>query len=98
MSILTYLILFIVAGYLFKVNPVICVALVGAVAFFKIRGFFGGRRNYARASGNAPSEAAVVALCITLLERSERMEQQSPTFTTDSRSPEEDPLEGLFLD
>ncbi len=98
MSILTYLILFIVAAYLFQVNPVVCVVLVGAVAFFKIRGFFGGRRGHARARESGATEAALVAMCITLLERSERTEQQARTRTTDFRSPNDDPLEALFLD
>ncbi len=99
MSLLTYLILFIVAAYLFQVNPVVCVVLVGAVIFFKVRGFFGGRhsRNQSRDS-SAASEAALVALCITLLERSERAEQQSRGRTANARSLEADPLEGLFLD
>ncbi len=95
---MTYLILFVVAAYLFKVNPVLCVMLVGAVVFFKVRGFFGGRRNHSRASGSAASEAALVAMCIALLQRSERTRQQSENQTANRQSPEEDPLEGLFLD
>ncbi len=98
MSLLTYLILFIVAGYLFKVNPVLCVGLVGAVVFFKIRGFFGGRRSHARSHESAASEAALAAMCITLLDLSERTEQQSRNRTVNSHVSEEDPLEGLFLD
>ncbi len=97
MSIMTYLILFLVAGYLFKVNPVLCVGLVGAVVFFKIRGFFGGRKSRARSAMPAASEAALVAVCLTLLERSGRYKSQSQNRPTKTPSLEEDPLEGLFL-
>ncbi len=98
MSLLTYLLLFIVAAYLFQVNPVICVVLVGVVVFFKVRGFFGGRHSHARAHESAASEAALVAMCIALLERSDRADYQSRNRSDNPPSPDEDPLEGLFLD
>ncbi len=97
---MTYLILFIVAAYLFKVNPVLCVVLVGAVVFFKVRGFFGGRHVRGRShESSKASEAALVALCISLLGRSEQHERESRARREDScPREEEDPLEGLFLD
>ncbi len=98
MSLLTYLILFIVAAYLFKVNPVLCVILAGAVVFFKVRGFFGGRHHHARSGGSAASEAALVATCIAILERLERSESQARNRVARPGSPEDDPLDGLFLD
>ncbi len=99
MSIMTYLILFLVAGYLFRVNPVLCVGLVGAVVFFKVRGFFGGRhsRNQTR-DPSAASQAALVALCLSILERSEQRKHPSQSRGENSHTNEEDdPLEGLFL-
>ncbi len=60
--------LFVVSAYLFQVNPVLCVVLVSTVAFFKIRGFFGGRHSHARSSESRTSEAALVAMYIALLE------------------------------
>ncbi len=98
MSIMTYLILFLVAGYLFRVNPVLCVGLVGAVVFFKVRGYFGSRKSQSRSGGSAASEAALVAMCITLLERSERKETPSYRRALNAPPRDEDPLEGLFLD
>ncbi len=98
MSILTYLILFLVAAYLFKVNPVLCVVLVGAVVFFKVRGFFGGRKSRVRSGGSTASEAALVALCVAILERSGRESTLQRIKVTNPRSKEGDPLEGLFLD
>lgn len=95
---MTYLILFLVAGYLFRVNPVLCIGLVGAIVFFKIRGFFGSRKSQARSSGSVASEAALVAMCITLLDRSERKEPSPRNPKTHDSSHDEDPLEGLFLD
>ncbi len=98
MSLLTYLVLFVVAAYLFKVNPVLCVVLVGAVAFFKVRGFFGGQRSQTRSNGNAATETALVAMCIALLGRTEQDEKPSQNRNEKSNSREVDPLEGLFLD
>ncbi len=98
MSLLTYLILFLVAAYLFQVNPVVCVVLVGAVVFFKVRGFFGGRHSHARSSESRASEAALVALCISILERSERPAQPSLNRGEKCDLRGDDPLEGLFLD
>ncbi len=100
MSMMTYLILFLVAAYLFQVNPVICVVLVGAVVFFKVRGFFGGRHSRGQSrDSSAASQAALVALCISILEQSGQRQSPSRSTGGNSREPtEDDPLEGLFLD
>ncbi len=99
MSLLTYLILFIVTAYLFQVNPVICVVLVGAVVFFKVRGFFGGRHSRGQSrDSSVASQAALVALCISILERSERTEPQPRNRPVNTQDAEDDPLEGLFRD
>ena len=98
MSILTYLILGVVAVYLFQVNPLLCIAIAGAVAFFKIRGIFGGRRYRTHAATSHTTEAALVAMCLTLLEWSERAERQVQGNTARSGNHEDDPLGGLFLD
>lgn len=95
---MTYLILGIVSLYLFQVNPVLCVAIIGAVVFFKIRGVFGGLRARTKSGGSATTEAALVAMCITLLERSERGQQYARDPNVKSHSLEDDPLDGLFLD
>ncbi len=93
-----YLILGVVALYLFRVNPVLCVGIVGAVVFFKVRGR-AGKRHLKPSPGASPAtEAALVAMCISLLERSERAEHQSQTRSNGARSPDNDPLGGLFLD
>ncbi len=99
MSLLTYLILFVVAAYLFKVNPVLCVGLVGAVVFFKVRGFFGGRHSRGQTrDSSAASQAALVAMCIALQDRSERRDLTPMNQKVDNSGPDYDPLEGLFLD
>ncbi len=97
MSLMAYLVLFLVAGYLFRVNPVLCVGLVGAVVFFKVRGFFGGRKGHARSPENAASNAALVALCLSILERSDqRRPPMDPPREGSLATNEDDPLEGLF--
>ncbi len=90
MSVMTYLILFLFAGYLFKVNPVLYVGLMEAIVFFKVRGFFGNRKNRTRPNGSAASEVALMALCITLLKRSEHRESSQW-----NRTSRESPLRGI---
>jgi hypothetical protein len=97
MSLMTYLILGIVSLYLFKVNPVLCVVIMGAIVFFKIRGAFGGRHTKGQERGSAATEVALAAMCITLLERSERGQQYAGYGNVKSRSIGDDPLDGLFL-
>ncbi len=96
MSLLTYFILFVVAAYLFKVNPVLCVVLVGAVVFFKIRGFFGGKHNQIRSIWGETSEAALVPIYLVLLEQSERAERQLRSRDEQINYPDGDPLDRLF--
>ncbi len=98
MALMMYLILGVVALYLFRVNPVLCVGIVGAVVFFKVRGRAVNRRLKPRAGASPATEAALVAMCISLLERSELPAPQSPNWNASPRFPEEDPLGGLFLD
>src|SRR4030042_2833174 len=98
MSLFSYLILGLVAVYLFQVNPVLCVVLAGAVVFFKVRGKFGGKHDKTRSSGSAATEAALVAMCIALLERGENSENLWRHQQQRSHIPEDDFLGGLFLE
>jgi len=93
MSILAFLILSIVALYLFRVNPVLCIVIFGAILFFKMRGFYGNRSSRNRSPPFSPAtEAAILALCLDLLRRSGSMDHQP---RNDGRV---DPLQGLFIE
>jgi len=93
---LQYIILGLVALYLFKVNPFLCVALVAAVLFFKFRRARGKRGGNDRRS--AALEAALVTLVTRLLEREDaaRADPASRGARSPPRNARSDRLGGLF--
>ncbi len=98
MALMMYLVLGVVGLYLFRINPLLCVGVAAAVLFFKIRGAVGRRHSKARAGASPATEAALVSLCITLIERADLAEQHARSKVATPRYPDIDPLDGLFLE
>jgi hypothetical protein len=87
------------AVYLFQINPFLCVVVAGLMAFFKVRGIIGNQHDRVRAGASPATEAALVATCLTLLERAERVEREAlrDQVTSRSKHHEDDSLGRLFL-
>ena len=90
MNWIIYVLLLLAGLYLFKINPVLCVAVVAVVLFVKL---WSSRSRKRPKQANMELDAVLALLMTQLLAQNSAPSRHSPR----KQSSAEDPLGGLFL-